>query len=120
MTLAAEALAYALTQLGVTEHGGNNRGPQVEQYLAAVGLPAGNPWCAAWVVACFQEAAGKLGLPCPVPATGSSQRLWERAQAYVVADGIPQPGDVYVLAHSPSTGHVGIVEAVEPDRKSVV
>lgn len=39
----------AETQVGVTEQGGNNKGLQVEDYLKAVGLKSGNPWCAAFV-----------------------------------------------------------------------
>lgn len=36
-------------QLGVRESGGDNRGWKVAQYLKSVGLPEGNPWCAAYV-----------------------------------------------------------------------
>lgn len=39
-----------LTQVGVVEVGGNNRGKQVEEYLRSVNMPAGQPWCAAIIV----------------------------------------------------------------------
>lgn len=106
--LGAAALAWARLQVGQKESGGNNRGAFVEGCLACVSLLPGEPWCAAFVVSAFQEGAGTLGIPCPVPATGSCLHLWARAQNYVVV-GIPEPGDVYVLQHSPTTGHVGLV-----------
>lgn len=107
------ALAWAQNELlrGVREIGGNNRGPDVDAYLANVNLPPGEPWCCAFVVMGVQEGAGSLGVPCTCPVTGACLHLWSRAvNARVV---IPQPGDVYVLQHSPSTGHVGFVETVD-------
>jgi hypothetical protein len=44
------------SQIGVRELTGNNDGVQVEKYLAAVGLPKGNPWCAAFVKWCYLQA----------------------------------------------------------------
>jgi hypothetical protein len=46
-------------QLGTRESGGNNRGWRVAQYLKSVGLPEGNPWCAAYV----HWALDKCGVP---------------------------------------------------------
>lgn len=45
--LALRAADKAEANVGVTEQGGENRGAAVEKYLAAVGLPPGQPWCAA-------------------------------------------------------------------------
>jgi hypothetical protein len=106
------ALAWAQGELerGVREVGGNNRGPDVEAYLAAVDLPAGEPWCCAFVVTGIMNGAGALGVPCTCPSTGSCLHLWARATNARVK--VPQAGDVYVLQHSPSTGHVGFVETV--------
>jgi len=46
--LAAKALEIAETQLGIVEQK-NNSGPDVEKYLASVGLGKGHPWCMAFV-----------------------------------------------------------------------
>lgn len=47
----------ALTQVGVQEEGGNNRGPKVREYQAATWLePAPWPWCAAFVDWCVMKA----------------------------------------------------------------
>lgn len=102
------ALKWARAQVGQKEVGGNNRGLFVEGLLASVGLPAGEPWCCAFAVTAFQEGAGSLGIACPVPATGSCLHMWTRSQNYVVV-GVPEPGDTYVLQHSATTGHVGLV-----------
>lgn len=111
MTLGESALAWAKTQLNVQEVGGNNRGPEVEGYLANVNLPPGDAWCCAFVVTGLQQGAGGPA----VPVTGSCLALWRRSVLFQIPeDGIPQPGDVYVLKHSPTTGHVGFVETVGP------
>src|SRR6476661_4335715 len=43
------------SQIGVREKKVNS-GPEVEKYLAYVGLKKGNPWCAAFVCWVFGEA----------------------------------------------------------------
>lgn len=46
-----------LSQSHVREATGRNDGVEVEMYLAATNLPAGNPWCAAYLYWAFHEAA---------------------------------------------------------------
>lgn len=115
VTVGEAALSWARKELarGVHETGGNNRGPNVEAYLANVRLPSGEPWCCAFAVMGVQEGAGFLGVPCKVPMTGSCLALWERSVNARVT--LPRPGDVYVLQHSATTGHVGFVEGITPD-----
>lgn len=57
------------SQIGVREQG-TNSGPSVRQYLSYVNLPAGNPWCAAFV--CW--VLGKANVP--NPRTGWSPDLF--------------------------------------------
>ena len=64
-SIAIEAAAGALANVGVVEVGGENRGTAVETYLRSVGLPAGQPWCAAFVRFRFEAAAVKLGADLP-------------------------------------------------------
>lgn len=108
--LADAALLYAQTKIGVTETS-NNSGPEIDQWLAAVHAEPGSPWCAAFLWECFEEGAHSVGEACLVPRTASTLRMWALAEAehYQAS---PQPGDIYVLQHSPHTGHVGIVETV--------
>lgn len=111
MSLSEVALALASADVGQREVGGNNRGPYVEACLAKVGLPPGEPWCAAAMFAWFDRAAAQLGLVNPVPKTGSTLRMWALAEPYC-RDPNPTVGAAYVLKHSATTGHVGIIESV--------
>ena len=112
MILSATALDVARTQIGNHEQGGNNRGPEVDLYLAAVGLDPGFAWCSAFLFWVFREAARRTGLANPYPKTASSLHVWTLAEP-VCRDSNPTPGAVYVLRHSATTGHVGIVESID-------
>lgn len=48
----------AATKLGIREMGGNNHGPWVKKFLAAVGLPEGYAWCDAFQSFEMEGAAG--------------------------------------------------------------
>jgi hypothetical protein len=115
------ALDAARTQIGVREDPpGSNAGAEVTGYLAAVGLPPGNAWCAAFVYWCFLQAANALRYPNPVPRTGSVLQQWRRA----IATGVPHvdaktaagnpalvsPGSVFYLSTGGGMGHTGFVE----------
>ncbi len=55
------SLKICIEQVGTVESG-ENRGKQIEIYLAAVGLPAGYAYCAAGQYWCFAEACRRLTL----------------------------------------------------------
>ena len=57
--IGAAALGVAKSQLGVHEVG-TNRGPQVDQYLAAAKTAPGNPWCASFVTWSLEKAGRKM------------------------------------------------------------
>lgn len=86
----------------------------MEKYLATVGLGAGHPWCAAFVVWCFREATIRSGggLLLPLPRTGKCARLWAKATP-LWKSGQPSVGAVYIHLEDPddpeSDGHCGIV-----------
>jgi hypothetical protein len=111
VSLKLKALAIAGAYVGVRETS-RNSGPEIDEFLRSVNLQPGEPWCAAFIFWVFAKAAGELGLVNPVPRTGSSLRVWTLAEP-VARDSNPQPGFVYILKHSPTTGHVGIVESVQ-------
>jgi hypothetical protein len=64
--LTQTALVRVRSFIGVKEVGGNNRGPEVEAWLARVGLPPGNPWCMAFAWCCVDDAFRSLQLPNPI------------------------------------------------------
>ena len=101
---------------------GSNRGPRVDQYLRAVGLDptkGSYPWCASFIVWCFETAARGLGLTSPVPRTAGVHDMWLKAGragfrrlSYDVATGDPsqvQPGHVFFIDTGGGHGHVGLV-----------
>ena len=66
-SLGAQALQVAITQIGVMEKPkGSNSGPEVDAYLASVGLPPGLPWCMAFNNFCVQKAARDAGVSASV------------------------------------------------------
>src|SRR5687767_8447454 len=75
--LLEDAVNEALSQLGVMEQpAGSNSGPQVNKYLASVGLDPGFFWCAAYIFWCFDEAAKKAGRSNPLVKTGGVMKHW--------------------------------------------
>ncbi len=110
-TLSEAALAFAVSQIGVHEQGGNNAGPEVNQYLASVGLDPGYAWCSAFVYWCFKQAAAQLGLVNPCPKTAGAVKLWTLTEP-ICRVTAPLPGAIYVLHHEGGKGHAGIIERV--------
>jgi hypothetical protein len=111
-SLQQAAVEIAVSQLGVHEQGGNNRGPEVDLYLASVGLGPGFSWCSAFVFWCFREAARRLGLVNPCPRTAGAVKLWTLTEP-ICRDQTPAPGAIYVLDHGGGKGHAGIVESID-------
>lgn len=102
--LAEAALREARARVGVRERPlGSNSGPEVDGYLARVGLEPGHPWCLAFVYYCVDEAAKRLGVPNPLLRTASCSRLyrWAREDGRLVP--VPAPGDIF----SASVGRQG-------------
>ena len=110
------AIAVAVSQIGVHEQGGQNRGPEVDEYVRSVGLdPAGGySWCAAWVFWVFKQAAAQLGLVNPCPRTAGAVKLWTLTEP-ICRDLVPAPGAIYVLDHEGGKGHAGIIESIGED-----
>lgn len=120
-TLLTEVIKIAVTQLGVMEvPPGSNKGPEVDQYLASVGLPPGNFWCAAFVYWCFNKACTQLGRNNPVYKTGHVMTHWNKTagKKIVTVDAVDKPslikpGHIFILNTGGSSGHTGLVEKVE-------
>ena len=119
--LLKEALKIAASQIGVMENPvGSNRGPEVNAYLASVGLGPGFFWCAAFLYWCFNQAAANLSRKNPLVKTGGCQDHWNRTKAKKIlkADAVNNPslivpGSIFLLKTGRTSGHTGIVEKVE-------
>ena len=119
-TLRAIYSAY----VGVRERTNHNDGPEVERFLAHVGLQKGAPWCAAFVSYCLHKAGYT-----DAPRSGWSpdyfpkrQRVWALSQKYTPphADSTPpyhaQIGDLFGIwyANLGRIAHVGFVDCTNP------
>lgn len=115
-----KALEIALSQNGVREKGGPNCGPEVEAYLAAVGLGKGNAWCMAFVYWCFNKAATELSVKNPLVKTAGVLNGWNLATCTKVKakdaeqnPAIIKPGYIFIMDYGHGKGHTGIVVSVE-------
>ena len=101
----------ARTQLKVREATGRNDGPQVQAYLATVGLKGNWPWCGAFVAWCsvkahVQTPPGAGAARAYFPA---SRIIWRQGRALRA---VPAPNDVvgYRWSRRDAEDHVGILE----------
>ena len=109
--LQVRALEIAVGEVGTRETSAN-RGPRIAQYQKAAGISPGQPWCMAFIVFCFDEAARLLGGTFPLPRTGKVARFWRRSKD-LWKTGSPTVGAIYCHLVDPkdpeSPGHCGIV-----------
>jgi len=121
--LAAMVVAVAASQIGVLEQPlGSNSGPEVDAYLASVGLDPGNYWCMAFVFWCFRESAKDLSVKNPAIKTGGVLDAWNRARndgvvTLTTEQALHDPGKikagmVFINSTGGGNGHTGIVVAV--------
>jgi len=119
--LLSAAVRISRTQVGVMEVPlGSNGGPQVDQYLASVGLGTGFFWCMAFVYWVFNEAAREQNRKNPLVKTGGVLMHWKDSKGKKIetADAINnpslvKPGHIFIMDHGGGKGHTGIVTAVE-------
>lgn len=133
--IALKAIANARLNLGVTETGGENRGKEVETYLASCipVLPPGSPWCVAHVRYRLKQAAADLGTTydTSMPRTGYTPdwvRWAKRTGNWVSvkeAKALPSKlseGDI-VCFYFKALGrcaHMGMIDAVRTDGSGVL
>lgn len=97
------ALAAARKLIGVMEHGGNNRGTEVERIILANGGVIGEPWCGDFVALCYREAGSKA-----VTRAWAAVRLIGRVLGViVVGKRAGEPGDILRFTFD----HTGLLEA---------
>lgn len=119
MTLADRALNIAIAQLGNAEvpHS-SNWGPHIEKYLKSVGITNPQPWCAAFVYWCVNEASKEMNVPNPLKKTGSVLDQWNNSKHLRVTT--PQKGDIFIMDFGGGNGHTGFVSGVVGDKINTV
>lgn len=110
-------LEIAAAEVGVHEDAAHtNHGARVEEYLACAGLPPGNPWCAAFVYWCFEQAAREFGIENPLVKTGYCPTILNWGHKVEITHQQPQPGDLFLVFHVVNgvrrVAHVGFVRSV--------
>lgn len=103
-------LNVARAHTWVRETQGSNRGEAVNAILARVGLPPGQPWCAAFVA---YVGWAVLRGAWPLPNVGGCMSLFAAARAREMLRDTPAPGAVFLI-WSPSLNrfaHTGFVTA---------
>lgn len=114
------ALAVALSQIGKHEDPrGSNAGPDVNLYLASVGLMPGFSWCAAFAHFCYMRASTILSTKNPCPRSGSVLTIWDRVDARLKSM-TPRRGSLYFIDHGHHQGHTGFVIDVVDGKVSEV
>ena len=104
-----KVLAVAKSCIGWEEATGNNDGPNIEKILQSVGLKGSRaPYCAAFVVYCYQEA----GLSGKVPKSAWSPDMvknptWKQGRGET-----PRPADIFGIWFSSKgrVAHAGLIE----------
>jgi hypothetical protein len=112
-TLGQNIAAKALSHVGEHEQPmGSNTGPEVDKYLDYVGLPSGNPWCAAFACSMVYRTLIEMGIYTDYhPKTGSTHALlaWGEDNGTVV--GTPQAGDLGCMIFNNMHGHTVVCVA---------
>lgn len=83
-----------------------NSSPEIDRWLARLGLPPGNSWCAAYACCMVLD----LDPHTQLKASAGALALLAKNQPLRVQT--PQPGDIVVWDHGHGLGHVAIVTSV--------
>ena len=122
--LVKAAIDFAVRQIGVMERPlGSNRGPEVDQYLRAVGLNSRSgsfAWCVAFTHFCYLKAAESLGRDNPHIKTAGVLEHWNLAarkpgvlritKSQAIGDAsLVKPGSLFIIDLGSGHGHSGMV-----------
>lgn len=109
-------LDLARFHIGVTEQGGNNRGPMVQEFQKAVdGKAQGEPWCMSFIQYLIKKTIEAHGGASAMPETEHCLTAW-RKTFIINKFRYPQPGWIVIWQHgNTQSGHVEIVSDVLVD-----
>ena len=108
MSLHAKLVALAASYIGIKEAGGDNKGPEVEQFQKAVdGRAQGEPWCMAFAQYCISLIAESRIYP-----SEHCMTVWNKSPDDMRSS-LPSAGFLVIWNYTGSAaGHVGIIEEV--------
>jgi len=106
----------AMRDIGIVEMPpGSNRSPTIDEYVGAVGSPAGSRWCAASVAAWWRDC----GADVPSVDAGSCNAWMTWAHRQQLWGDTPAPGNAVVYGHDGLAIHIGVIVRVSPVLLSV-
>ena len=116
--LKEESLKKALTYEGVKEIT-NNSSPEIDAFLASVGLKPGNPWCAAFRYYCLASIAN--GRKIPILKSGLCAAIFQDAKkrGVKVKSDYQKYDQIFWNKKGTISGHTGVIDSVL-DRKGNV
>lgn len=103
------AAAWLCDAVKPRELSGRNDGAVVEAILANVGLPAGNPWCAAAQALIADVAKVLRPSRDEAPASVAGWRRWARKIKLDIPIKLIRRGDLVTKDYGGGKGHIGIV-----------
>lgn len=111
----ANAMLVELAEsfVGVTEVGGENRGPEVEAFQKAVdGKAQGEPWCMAFLMYCVQKTEQETQLMSAIFRSESVKQVWDFSPDDHKSK-LPSVGSIMVWQYGTTgMGHAGLVTAI--------
>lgn len=118
-TLVPAHVAIARCYVGqVREVGGNNRGPEINRWLRAVGAFPGDPWCGAFVAAMLRAAEAQTGAMIYPPVRSALARSYIGRGSVIEATEVRRGTRTAPIGASPvwqrgttRKGHIGINDA---------
>jgi hypothetical protein len=96
--------------IGIQEVG-KNKGKEVEAFLSTLKVPAGEPWCMAFMQTCLAYVETKLKVVSPIHASAACVQTWEKTDPAQRVKLLPLAGAIAIWKHTenPATGHTGMV-----------
>jgi hypothetical protein len=91
-----------------------NSSPLINRWLASVGQPPGEPWCAAFACACVYDTDPTIGFL----RSASALKLLARNPDRVISD--PEVGALVIWDHGHGKGHVAIITAIDGQTFSAI
>lgn len=108
-------IEIAKSYIGTKEEGGDNKGPQVEEFQRAIGSAVAESWCVSFIQYCVKKVDSEFGSNNKLPQTELVMDLWNKSPDLRLDK--PEPGCLMLWEHykdgkRTGLGHAGIVTRV--------
>jgi len=124
MDKSTKLIEIAKSYIGTKESGGDNKGPQVEEFQKAIGKAESESWCVSFVQHCVKKVDAELGGEAnKLSQTELVLKLWNDGKELRIEK--PEPGCLMLWEHYKDSkktglGHAGIVTSVSHDGTTVI